>query len=252
MFFVLSKIIYWCIMPLSLITLCLVTSLLIKHRKAKKILFITGTALLLFFSNPFLATLAMNSWEPKPKLYQELDKTYTYGILLAGVTIPDRPPYDRIQFSKGADRVAHAIELYRLGKITKVLISGGSGTLTFKGKSECEMIKTFAINAGVKDKDIITDDQSRNTRENAIHSAKLIKESDTNLLITSAFHMYRASGCFEALGIKFDTFPTDYYGGVLRWSPGSAIVPNFFAIEIWSKLIKEWFGIMAYKVAGYI
>ena len=48
--------------------------------------------------------------------------------------------------------------------------------------------------AGVRKKDILLENQSRNTHENAIYSLKIIEEENIEgkvLLITSAFHMRR-------------------------------------------------------------
>jgi len=71
-------------------------------------------------------------------------------------------------------------------------------------------------------------------------------------LITSAFHMKRAQACFKKQDVKFDVFSTDLYTGELEYTPFDLFVPNVGAIKTWTILIKEWLGMIAYKVAGYI
>lgn len=255
MFFVLSKLISWLIMPVSLICWALLGSLIIKDRLKKKLMLGLGIGMMLVFSNPYLAKKAMNSWEPDPKLYTDITEPYEWCVVLGGFTEPNRPPFDRAHFIKGADRLMHAIELYKLGKVNNILIAGGSGTLTFEGKKESTMIEAFALNAGVKRRNLYTESNSRNTRENAVYVQKFLstqKRQNSVLLVTSAFHMKRAKGCFNEVGIQLDTFPTDYYGGEIRYSPDDLIIPKLFGLQIWTILIKEWVGLLAYMVVGYV
>ena len=213
-----------------------------------------GVFFLIFFTNPFFGKLAMNLWEPEPIEYAKIEKRYGWAIVLAGITEPNRPPYDRTHFNKGADRLTHAIDLYKKKKIRKILISGGSGVLSFEGKPESLMLKEFAITTGVRARDIVIDTTSRNTWENAKNARRILVQNGAQgeaLVITSAFHMKRAAGCFEHLGVHIETFPTDYYGGPIRFTPDELIIPKLSALQKWTILIKEWVGILAYKVAGY-
>ncbi|WP_422362352.1 YdcF family protein [Reichenbachiella sp.] len=253
MFFILSKIAYWLIMPTSLLAWLIIFSILVKKDRYKKKLRWVAFGLFLFFTNPFIATVTINTWEPEALLYEEIDNTYTYGIVLSGITNPNRPPFDRVQFNKGADRIVHAIDLYKKGIIEKILITGGSGTLTFEGNKEAHALKGFALGSGIPQSDIIMEDKARNTRENAQFSKELISEtSDKAILITSAFHMYRARKCFEKVHLSVTPFPTDYYGRKLYYTPDDILIPSLYGLKIWTILTKEWIGIIAYKAAGFI
>lgn len=198
-----------------------------------------------------IAKWAMNQWEPKAKSYEEITEVYDCAIVLAGITDPNRPPYDRIHFNKGADRVVHAVDLYKQGKVKKILISGGSGVLTFEGNKESHALADFVRMCGVDSTDVLIEDQSRNTHENALYSLSLLRGGNY-LLFTSAFHMCRAESCFAALGADVDTFPTDYYGGPIRWNLEDLLVPQAHSLQLWSILLKEWVGILAYSFAGYL
>ncbi|MGB4399127.1 MAG: YdcF family protein, partial [Daejeonella sp.] len=110
---------------------------------------------------------------------------------------------DRVFFGKGADRVVHAIQLYKAGKIKRIIISGGSGALVGKKVPEAEHLKKVFLFSGVPDSVLYIESESRNTVENARFSKRLIDSLQLQpkfLLVTSAFHMPRAMGCFQKAG----------------------------------------------------
>ena len=253
MFFILSKLITILIMPISLVVIIFVLSFFWK--KYAKTLNTGGIVLLLFFSNPFLANQAMRWWETPAIPINQLDKSYDVGIVLCGVTNPLQKPNDRVHFSNGADRIIHAVQLYKEGRIDKILISGGSGYLLHQDASESQDLFRFSTMAGVKKKDIILENESRNTHENAAFSKQILQDQKSNkklLLITSAFHIPRAKACFNKEGVQPDIFPTDLHSIEQEYTPDSLVVPSIAAIGTWTVLIREWLGMIAYKLAGYI
>jgi vancomycin permeability regulator SanA len=129
MFFILSKILNYLTMPLAIVCLCFLLHILIRRSNLKRIFFWTGFALLFFFSNAFIANEVMMVWEPDATPYIDMKKRYEYGIVLTGVTSSELTPRDRVYFHKGADRVTHTVQLYKLGIIKKIIVSGGSGRL---------------------------------------------------------------------------------------------------------------------------
>jgi len=102
----------------------------------------------------------------------------------------------------------------------------------------------------------MTEGATRNTYESAIAVKKLVESEgyhDTDcLLITSAFHMRRALACYRKAGFQIDNFTTDFYSHPTEYTFDVLFIPNAGALEIWQKLIREWMGIVAYKIAGYI
>ena len=196
MFFFLSKTLNYFVQPLVIITALFLASALLRAGKWKRRTFITGLCLLLFFSNDFIANEAMRAWEPAATPYESMVNTYDWGIVLTGVTISDREPRDRVYFSKGAERVTHAVQLYKLGKIRRILVTGGSGRLLDIGEREAEDFKAAMIMMGVPAHDIIVESNSRNTRESALEVARILARLNQDpsgcLLITSAFHIPRS------------------------------------------------------------
>lgn len=256
MFFILSKTLNYLVQPLVLILLCVLIGIFLRNPLWRKRMLTTGFILFLFFTNSFIAGEVMRAWEPKPVAYQDIDKTYDLGILLAGVTRPGNEPKDRVYFQRGVERLTHTLQLYKLGKIRRILVAGGSGRLLDIGEREADDIRNALVMMGVDEKDILVENNSRNTRESAVEVREILAEMDQNasgcILITSAFHMPRSSACFEKVGLPMDTFPTDSYTHPRTFTPDVLFIPKTGALEIWHKLTREWTGFIAYKLAGYV
>lgn len=255
MFFILSKLLFYLAMPATWITVCLAYAVFCKNPKRKKIAVISSFVLFLFFGNLAIIGKAFYFWEPKAIEISKLPD-YELGIVLTGVVNLEQEPHDRVHFNKGADRILHAIQLYKLGKIKKILVTGGSGKLTGDQRSEAPELKKVLLFCGVPDSVIILETESRNTHENALFSKKVIDSlglKGNKLLITSAFHMPRSKGCFDKAGIQTDIYPVDFNGmSTLEWTPDVWLIPSERAYIGWQILIREWIGSVMYRLAGYI
>lgn len=255
MFFVLSKTLNYLTTPLAITCACLVASLFVRRPAWKKRLAIAGVVLLLFFSNEFIANEVMRAWETDPVAFNRMHP-YRVGIVLTGAVIPRLEPSDRVYFQRGADRVIHAVQLYKLGLIEKILVSGGSGRLIDIQEREADAFKEAMVLMGVPDSVILVEDETRNTHESAARVKQILQDrgylSRDCLLITSAFHMRRSLACYRKVGLPMDSFSTDFYAYPTAWYPDSFFIPKVEAIVIWHKLAREWVGFVAYWIAGYI
>ena len=254
MFFILSKTIYILAMPLSLVIICFLLSCFVKRRKHKKKAFLLGVILLLFFSNSFIINELLLLWEIPPRPIRNIRQSYRVGVVLTGITNMGKSPFDRVYFNKGADRIMHALQLYQEKKIEKILISGGSGSLFNTPLTEAENLKSVLVLANVPEADIIIESKSRNTYENALYSAQILKKHFPGadfLLITSAFHMRRANACFVKEGINASLFSTDFYTHDRNFHFDTLLFPNVQAINKWTILFKELLGWTLYKLSGF-
>lgn len=255
MFFYLSKTLYFFLMPATLIGISLLLSLFLRNKKWKRGFLISGIFLFFLFTNDFIINEILLWWEVPPTAFVAVPDHYDVGIVLTGIANLQKEPNDRVYFDKGADRIIHALDLYKRGKINKILISGGTGSLKRPDLTEAnELVKVLQL-FDVPEEDIIIEKQSRNTHENALFSAQILKSNYSNgkfLLITSAFHLPRAEACFEKVGIPTDTFSTDFYTHPTLYTIDSIFLPSESALEKWQTFIKEIIGIIAYKIAGYI
>jgi uncharacterized SAM-binding protein YcdF (DUF218 family) len=256
MFFVLSKVFGYLILPFTIICILFVISVLVRNTRWKKRFFWTAFCLLMFLSNEFISNEVMRAWEVKPRAFKDMRK-YKLGIVLTGATnVHMTNPNDRVYFTRGADRVTHTIQLYKLGIIEKILISGGTGTLVSGTEPEANKFQQVMVLAGVPADDIIIENQTMNTAESAIEVQKLLKQfgfrQEDCLLITSAFHMRRSLAAYHKAGLDLESFSTDFYTHPRNFYFDTLFVPQLDAIGRWNKLAKEWVGIIAYKIAGYV
>lgn len=218
-------------------------------RWRRKIL-IAGTGLLLLLTNGALVNEVMLWWEQDLVTFEEVED-YDTGVLLTGFTHMLRLPPDRLHFNDGADRLIHAARLYDEGRINRILVSGAYKTL-HNEVDEAPLIRQALIRSGVPDSAIVMEFESRNTHENAVNSAKIIREQFNDrsvLLITSAFHMRRARACFEHEGIRPDLFPTDFRATDQPYS-FEYFIPSVEPLLHWHTLVKEWLGMLTYKNHG--
>lgn len=250
MFFILSKTLFYIVMPATWLLLLLIWAIL-APKKRKKLLIVTAI-LFGLISNSFIVNNLLYWWEVRPVPIKEV-KHHKLAVILTGVTNYGQKPYDRVYFNRGADRILHPLYLYRLGKIDKILITGGDAPAEDTILNESKQLRTVLINAGVNTADIYLEDKALNTRENAKFSAPIIQKlvgKEPVLLVTSAFHMRRSLGCFAREGIKCDAFPVDFY--VTESTYGFA---NFFptakAFSHWETLSHEVLGYIVYGVVGY-
>ena len=252
MFFILSKILFFIISPSSWIIGLLIYALWTKNPKRRKRAIIANLVLFLILTNTFLAQRFVGMWEYEKRNIADL-KTYEVGILLGGYSTELRETYDFTTLSKNANRFVQTVELYASGKIKKILLSGGNGMIGSEFEETTSSIRLLQ-RMGVKREDILFEKQSRNTYENAVYSAEILKEKYPNqqfLLITSAFHQRRAMACFKKQGLNCDAFSADIKSES-KIAITNIIAPDTENIELWQLTIKEMVGYVAYKMRGYL
>lgn len=241
--------------PVVWVLVILVWACLAKSAKRRRIL--SGIAVFLFFlfSNDWAITRLYRWWEYPVVPIKNVVEPYEIGVVLGGFTDLSKQPRDRVYLSQGADRLMHAIYLYRLGKVRHILGSGGSGIPNFHDATEAERIGKLLSICQIPAQDVLLELKARNTFENAYFSAQLIKsryeEPPRILVFTSAFHCRRAQACFEKQGLKVDMFPVDFRFTDPNFNPEKAFIPSDKAWDKWSLLIHEVAGYLMYKIRGY-
>lgn len=254
MFFLLSKLLEFVLAPLNWIIVMVLMALVYRRDPFRSRRWLVAAAtLLILLSNPLLLYFAVRAWEVPAYRTNDLQRTYKVGVLLGGGMNNYDEALDRPMYSQSVDRIMLTMTLYKQGKIEKILISGGSGFVLNRNFSEADRTRELFMMAGIPEEDIIVETRSRNTYENAVESARVLRElgvSDTALLITSAIHIRRALACFHKAGVAVHPFPADRKAGQLVWSPAKIILPDATCLEGWKVLIKEWVGVIVYRFRG--
>ena len=255
MFFLLSKIAYFFIAPFTWLLVSMGVWLFHKRNSWKRRAKWASVTILLFFSNTFIFKEFIRLWEV-PAISIENVSEHEVGIVLGGMFEFDNDT-ERLSIRRGGDRIWQAINLYKAGKINKILISGNHGYITDRGLHESEQLKDVLVDWGLPKQDIIIETVSKNTYQNAKETRLLLEKSyphfSSFLLITSAKHMKRAKACFEEQGLKVTPFSTDPYVGEnrsYRWD--EFIVPDVDNFSNWFDLNKEVVGYVTYAIVGYL
>ena len=228
-------------------------SLFSKSVIRRKRLLIGTIVITLFFSNQFIYNEFVSAWENSVPNQLVTDETYEVAIVLGGVAGFDESK-NLFKFNSNAERILDVLPLYFDGKVKKILLAGGSGSLTDKER-EADILKSYLLSIGVKKQDLLIERESRNTYENARNSINLLKEkgiSNKILLSTSALHMPRAYACFSKLGCTPTPFPVDHYGSPQNlFRADKLLMPKPEIISHWYLLIHEWIGMLTYQLMGY-
>ena len=233
------------IKPIMWVFLLLISAYIFKNKRKK--LLLLSCFMLYIFSNGFIADELLRIWEMPHK---NLNTIFDVGIVLGGISAYDKHT-NRHNFNKHADRLFDAEELYHKGIIKKFMLSGGNGLLFNNGYMEANSLRDYLLKKQIPKEDIIIENTSRNTKENAINSVKILKNKYNDgkfLLITSAGHIKRAQLCFKKAGLAVTPYPTDCITSYRNFSIEYILIPRVEAIEKWEDLIHEWIGYVVYRI----
>lgn len=254
-FFALSKILPALLYPLPLFLILTMVGLLLwpkltKRRWLKPALWVL-VASLWVISTPAFSRWLTELWEAPRLPTTALAAHYDAAVVLGGLSQPDVSTPDHTEFNGRVERLLEAIELYRAGRVSKLLITSGTGDLLNPADKEAPYLKRSALRLGVAEADLIIEDQSRNTYENSRLSKPLADRAGLKkvLLITSAFHMKRSAAIFKKQGWDFDPWPVD----TMVTKPSAAdILPSPASLDNVQALLKEMAGYVVYGWTGYL
>jgi uncharacterized SAM-binding protein YcdF (DUF218 family) len=253
MFLILSKILDLFLSPLTWGMVFVAAGLVLRRRPRLAVgLPVLGLGVLYAFSIEPMAGALMRSAEAGVAPTYRPDVVYDAVIVLGGGLDPDATETSgRPEYNGAGDRIVRGYELLREGRARHVLISGGSLDPRPEAIIEAEVLSRQLQLWGIEPARIFIEGKSRNTRENAVESEKIIRQQGwgTLLLVTSAAHMPRAHGCFAAVGIRADTFLADVRAPPGKRSP--TWLPRAAHLSASSDALRELAGRWVYRLRGW-
>ncbi len=253
-FFITSKLISFAFNPLTWIFALLLWTALVKNPKRKKKLLIMTLCIFYFFSNSFIVDEVMRWWEVPAVSLNKNKEPYDYVVVLGGMMSYYDAKTQQIGLNTSVDRLMQGLKLLNKGYAKKMIITGGDGSILKTIGKEAEFLKEYLTDIGIQTENIIFESDSKNTYENAKFTANILQNDTIKkvIIVTSAFHMRRSLACFNKQGIPADYYPAERYAGKRKFQFDHMFLPNIKAIDLWDRLIHEWIGFIAYKLAGYV
>ena len=257
-FFLLSKIIWFVVVPLNSLVLLLVGWLGCRgpgwRRLARLFLavLVVYSGALLLTPLPELALRALENRFPVPAVVPE----EVAGIILLGGATDDgaiAAARDQPVLNGAAERLTTAMALHRQMPDKPFIVSGFSGRLNPRGWNEAEITTRLFEQQGIDPAGVRFEARSRNTAENARFTAEMVRETIAEgetrpwLLVTSAFHMPRAVATFRAAALPVLPYPVDF-----RTEPAQLAWPRDLgsSLALAALALHEWLGLAAYYVTG--
>jgi uncharacterized SAM-binding protein YcdF (DUF218 family) len=262
MFLFLSKLLPIFIYPLGLIFIFLVVALVKAWKKLswEQLPIALALIALLLSSNGWITTALVTSleWQNLPS---ELPVAEAI-VILGGATKSASKPRPMVDISEQGDRVLYGAKLYRERKAPFIIASGGR--IDWRGAGEPEsadMVQLLEI-MGVPQDAVIQEPDSLNTYENAVNTKKILDEKGIGkiLLVTSALHMPRSLLIFKRQGINAIPAPTDFLVSESdSQSLGNSfqsiilnLLPDSDRLDKTTKALKEYIGMVIYRLRGWI
>lgn len=140
----------------------------------------------------------------------------------------------------------------------KLAFTGGDASLVKdlpdrEAQTEAEAARRLYIALGIPPARIILEDKARNTWENAVFVKPMLdqKPGERWLLVTSAWHMPRSVGIFRKAGIDVIPFPVDFTTqgadrDYRQFNRGFS-----YGLQLTDSAVKEWIGLIVYRLVGY-
>ena len=185
-----------------------------------------------------------------PPLPMEEIETVDAIVLLGGALRGDTRKGNMPDMNQYADRLVYAVALFKAGKADYLVLTGGSQP---GSRSEAHLMQDVLTIMGVPTKAMILEDQSKNTHDNAVNTARLLQERGMNriLLVSSAFHMPRAYALFSKQGLDVIPAPTDFQQVKLTSTLPSGI-PCVKNLVRTTEALHEIVGYRVYRMRGWL
>jgi uncharacterized SAM-binding protein YcdF (DUF218 family) len=260
MFQIISKLASLIYDPVGLTLLILAASIFfvffLRRTKIAVFFLICGFLSLLIFGSPAVSRLLMRGLESQYQPLHYYDPASAV-VLLGGGTVGKIPPRIHVETNHAANRVIHAVRVFRQSESLRLVLTGGLLEWTTdesvpEARSIFELVNEMFR---IKESDVILEDRSKNTRENAVFTKEAMENAGLGndiILVTSAYHMPRSVAVFKKAGFEVTPAPTGYFknsfasGKILTWLPNSS---NLFDSSI---ALREYWGMMVYKMVGWI
>lgn len=208
--------------------------------------------LLVILPTPAVSYLVLGTLERwYPAVDRRPDDVEAIVVLGGGVRLPDDAAEEYALDTGTLNRCIKGAKMYRRGKPCPVLVSGALVDPDLEDPPVANLMKSFLLQLGVRAEDIVVENGSRNTYENAVEVGKIVAARGLHkiILVTDASHLPRAVRSFERQGMT-DLVPC---GCRYRADPPGSItdfLPDVNGPRNIYDACHEWLGFAWYWLRG--
>ena len=209
---------------------------------------------LTLLSMPAVAHFSLGTLEWRyPPTEQRPDGAEAIVVLGGGIQPADATRLRAEMNSDSLWRCLHAAAVYRQGKPCPVVVSGGTIDAGTPTPPIALLMRDFLHDYGINDADLIVEDQSRSTHENAVECRKVLEQRRIGkvILVTDATHMFRALRSFWKQGIAAVPSACAHRAKQVEWGLFD-LLPSADAVQNQQRMIHEWLGFAWYWFRGYL
>jgi len=203
----LHKILPLFVLPIMLFIIVILIGLIKNNKKliyvAVGVLYIISTPI---FSNNFFKLVEGNEYR---KPISTIDSTDAIVVLSGMLEINEVGDSTYVEWGD-PDRFFGGIALFKAGKAQKLVFTGGKMPWNKAKKTEGDILKEYAVTNGIPSENIFVTKDVENTADEAVAVKELISPIKRIILVTSAYHMYRAKLLFEKQGFEVIPYKVDY------------------------------------------
>lgn len=175
------------------------------------------------------------------------------GIIVLGGALDTvvSPARGVVALTEAAERLTALVALARRYPQARIVLSGGSDRIFVAAAPEADLARAMLAEAGLDPNRLIVENASRNTFQNAVMTKSIVRPAAAErwLLVTSAYHMPRAVGCFRKVGFPVVAYPVDYRtrGAQDLYRPFDRISEGLRRVDL---AVREWVGLLVYWLTG--
>ncbi|WP_426703004.1 YdcF family protein [Rhodanobacter sp. Col0626] len=164
-------------------------------------------------------------------------------VVLGGGKLPSGADWVPGDVHGRATRLGFGLQLFRDSRAGIILLSG---------EDQARKMRLRLQEQGVPASALLMEDESANTHQNALFSARLLKHEKLQriLLVTSGIHMPRAAACFTRQGLTVIPAPVPDSDGKYR-QVGHSWWPKRKALSLSTRCMREYLGLWSYRLLGW-
>jgi uncharacterized SAM-binding protein YcdF (DUF218 family) len=251
LFFYASKILAPFLNPTNLLFFLLIFFILknIKLKIRFKFLFISTAYLIIFISLFPIGKISLKYLESDYLFQKKLPNIDNIIILAGSEKINTTKVTKKLNLSNSSERLITSVKLALNNPNAVIYFLGGDGHLIKDEIDETYVAKLFFEDIGFGTSRVYFIKNTKNTIENFKALKKINIQNQSNVLITSAFHMKRSMIIANTLDIKIKPYAVDFRSvedfNLLNYYQRLSIADNWQSFNIF---FREILGILAFKL----